>query len=248
MACVFAAVSSSCSMDRVVNAIESGRQKPEGEIVSKSYEFDDIRSIDTSSGIYVYYTYGPDVDPVRVEGPSDVLDALEIECDKDGELELSFKGNKRFRYSSKEQHVHVYVTAPEIREFEASSGGIIEADGAVTVDGTLSAGVSSGAYVNLGSVKAAKVKLESTSGGMLEIADVTAEELKAEASSGSQIKVAGVANSASLQASSGGSVDAPKLEARYGSAKASSGGSVRSAIKAAQIERSSGGSVRNRAE
>lgn len=243
MAVVFA---SSCSFDRVVNMVNTNGLTPQGAMTERTYEFGDIKSIETEAGIYVYYTCGERVEPVRVEGPEDVLEVLEVKCGRDGELELSFSGSKRFSYRSKEEHVHVYVTAPAVSGFEASSGGQIEAEGVVTVAGKLSADVSSGAYISFGGIRASEVELGASSGGTLEASDVVADDVEAEASSGAHIEVAGSAYSAQLKASSGGSVSAGKLEAERGKAKASSGGSVRSAIAVAEVERSSGGSVNNK--
>lgn len=236
----------SCSLDKMANVMGGGGQLPEGEIVSRTYDFNGVTGIDTSSGIYVYYTCLEETKPVKVVGPEDVLAELSVKLDRDGELKLSFKGNRRFSYRKNEQHAMVYVTAPGVRKYDASSGGLIEMTGPVTVSGTLEADVSSGGDIVFDGLRAGKVDFDASSGGMIKAKKVHADRLSAHASSGADITLAGSAIAAELSASSGGAVNASKLDVMRGKARASSGGSVKSAIKNAETKKSSGGSVSNK--
>ena len=108
----------SCSRDKVLGLVNLSSSTPEGKVITRTYDFREISSVDVSSGIYVFYTSAPVAEPVKVVGPEDVLEVLTVKCDSDGELELGFEGRKRFNFAKESDHVKVCLlyTSPSPRD------------------------------------------------------------------------------------------------------------------------------------
>ena len=230
-----------------INHIFSHGEKPSENIVTADYNFSDLKGIDTACGIIVHYTPTASAEPIRAEGPENVREALEIKRSKNGTLCLRIENGKNFRYRSKEQHANIWIAAPDISDFEASSGGSIIVDGALSLSTPVDIEASSGASVSIASIKATKMELEASSGAHIKISTLSAETVEADASSGAGITIAGGnATYAYFDASSGSSIKASELEVQKGSCSASSGASIKSSIRNAKTDKSSGGSVSNK--
>lgn len=263
---LIAAVGTACNPETVFGKLKG--EKPSETRTTLTYSFENIKGIDSSKGIIVFYTQQPTTEPVRIEGPENVVAALEIKLSKNGVLDLSMKKGKNFRYNSTEDHVQVWVKAPAATSFKASSGSFIcveepivsaepikikVSSGADMRMKSLSAGTatittSSGANIDLHALTADAATLKSSSGANLDIDSVNISgALTAEASSGAVIEIAsGKAEKGYFNASSGATVRAGKVSAQSGECKASSGGSIKSSIKNATVKQSSGGGVTNK--
>ncbi|MCM1331035.1 MAG: DUF2807 domain-containing protein [Bacteroides sp.] len=236
----------SCSSSSIYRMLSHG-EEPSENIVTNSYDFTDLKGIDTACGIIVHYTQTASAEPVRAEGPENVIEALEIKRSKDGTLCLRIENGKNFRYRSKEQHANIWIAAPAIADFEASSGGSIIVDGALSLSTPVDIEASSGASVSIASIKATKMELEASSGAHIKISTLSAETIEADASSGAGITIAGGnASYAYFDASSGSSIKASELNVQKGSCSASSGASIKSSIQNAKTDKSSGGSISNK--
>lgn len=257
---------SSCSIKEVKNMVTSiGGRTPSGKVIEKTWQFDNIKSIEASTGVVVHYTQQDSVAPVRISAPEDVLATAIVKMSKNGALEIYLEGGTNFRYTTDAQRLHAYVAAPSVSDFEAhSASSIIVADtlnittgveaethsGAVISFSTLIApqvefSTSSGSSIDVTSLSAEKVEFNTSSGSSIDAEAVTAEKFEADASSGSGIHAAGTATEADLEVSSGASIDCSQLKAQRGEATATSGGGIRCNITAAEINRSSGGRVKN---
>ncbi len=223
-------------------------EKPSKTRVERSYSFENIKGIDTSSGIIVHYTQQPSTQPVTVEGPENVVAAFEINFTKNGVLDLSMDSGKSFRYKSEEDHVNVWVAAPAVSSLEASSGGSIIVNEPITATEPIEINASSGAGIYVAQLNAVTANIKTSSGADVEIYSIKiTDSLSAGASSGAVIEIgAGTAENAYFKASSGASVRASGMTAQRGECKASSGGGIKSSIKQPSIKTSSGGSVINK--
>lgn len=245
-ALILGIAATSCSTSSIHQILSHG-EKPSENIVTNTYDFPDLKGIDTACGIIVHYTQKASAEPVRVEGPENVIDALEIKHSKDGTLHLRIENGRNFRYSSSQQHANIWIAAPDITDFEASSGGSIIVDGALSLSTPVDIEASSGASVSIASIKATKMELEASSGAHIKINTLSAETIEADASSGAGITIAGGnAAHAYFDASSGSSIKASELDVQKGSCSASSGASIKSSIRNAKTDKSSGGSVSNK--
>lgn len=238
----FAAIVGACSSNNI--NIGSTDAAAEGNIKTKTYNFtSDIKGIETSRGVIVHYTQESSTS-VRAEGSAKMLEAAEITL-SGGTLKATLKSNDNSRYTSAKDHLHVYVTAPSVNEFEASSGSSILSDG-INIYSRVKAEASSGANIQFAALSAPNISLEASSGSSIKAENIKATRFEAETGSGASIRAAGEAESAELEANSGSSIDARALKASSGSAEAGSGASVLSSISNCRVEKSGGGSVVNR--
>ncbi|MBD5267488.1 MAG: hypothetical protein HDS41_04785 [Bacteroides sp.] len=262
---LIAAVGTACNPATVFGKLKG--EKPSETRVNQTHSFENIMGIDSSRGIIVHYTQQPTTEPVRIEGPENVVAELEIKLDKKGILDLSMKSGKNFRYNSAEDHVQVWVKAPAVTSFKASSGSLISVEEPIVSAASIKIKVSSGADIRMKSLTAGTATITTSSGANIDLHALTADvailksssganldidsvaisdALTAEASSGAVVEMAsGTAAKGYFNASSGASVRAGKVTAQSGECKASSGGSIKSSIKNATVKQSSGGGVTN---
>ena len=256
---LIAAVGTACNPATVFGKLKG--EKPSETRVNQTHSFENIMGIDSSRGIIVHYTQQPTTEPVRIEGPENVVAELEIK------LDLSMKSGKNFRYNSAEDHVQVWVKAPAVTSFKASSGSLISVEEPIVSAASIKIKVSSGADIRMKSLTAGTATITTSSGANIDLHALTADvailksssganldidsvaisdALTAEASSGAVVEMAsGTAAKGYFNASSGASVRAGKVTAQSGECKASSGGSIKSSIKNATVKQSSGGGVTN---
>lgn len=206
--------------------------------------------VDVATGITLIYTPAATTKLTATGTPED-LERLEI-VRTGAALKIRFKssatifGKKIF--NSRKSRVTVTMSAPALRDYEASSGASIEVTAPIKLASeNVEIDISSGASFSAGTIICSNLEVEVSSGAGASIAAVKASKVEVEASSGASASVGGECTTAQLEASSGASVSAGSLKASSGSASASSGGSVSSAIESpSHIHKSSGGSVSNR--
>ncbi len=237
---------SACSVNEVKNiATGFGGRTPSGKITEKTWQFDDIKGIESASGVVVHYTQQATTAPVRVSAPEDVLKKAVVRMTSGGTLEIQLESGTNFRFGNDEQRLHAYVAAPSVSDFEAYSGSEIIVADTLNIYSKVEAESHSGATISFSTLISPKVEFSSSSGSSIDAEAVTAEKFEADASSGSNISASGTATEVDLEASSGASVDCRNLKAERGKASANSGGGIQSNIATAEIERSSGGRVKN---
>ena len=269
-ACAIAFSHFGCTADNAMqrNGYSAQRVTPSKTIIKKNYNTGNFTGIDVAQGIIVHYTQKSGKPSATVKGPDNIVSLLDIGV-VDSTIEIRYKDNVSISYSSGDEsrYVHVYLTSPSLKELDASSGARISVTGSIDVKCHFSIDVSSGAEVNLAtlktreadcnassgasivisSLKAEEVDLRSSSGANIKVSTLNSGALTARASSGADIKLAsGSSGYADYKASSSATISAGGLSAKRGSANASSSGTIISSIRNAEVRTSSSGSVRNR--
>ena len=193
--------------------------------------------VKVSMGIDLFLTQGNNV-KLTIEADDNIIDLLITEV-KGDVLHIYFDKNIG-RVESKK----VYLTMSDINSLSASSGADIVTKSKIVTD---------------------KLNLSASSGADIE-AELEVKELICKSSSGSDIELKGTSNKANVKASSGSEIDAAALIASFVTAESSSGADIsitanesitadassggdinyKGSPKEKDIEKSSGGSVRNR--
>lgn len=208
---------------------------------TKTYDADAFTGLDVSAGIDVSFETGADYS-VSAENTNGDFSDLRVEVKNGtlhvGRVERNWNGfGKRERYS-------VTVTAPALSKVKASSGSDVTGTGLSGEQVKLAS--SSGADINVTGVQATKVSLSSSSGSDLNVSG-TCVEVTADSSSGSDIRAAElICEDGNADASSGSDIEIHTTKRI--SADASSGGDVNvyGGPRDADIDKSSGGSVKIR--
>ncbi|MCF6328853.1 MAG: DUF2807 domain-containing protein [Henriciella sp.] len=206
---------------------------------TRNYDVSPFDGLEVSAGINVNFETGG-TQSVLVENKTGDFDDIIVEV-TGGKLVLKrprkIGWGKRPRYS-------VTVSAPRLNSVEASSGA--EATGS--------------------GLSGEQVRIETSSGADADITEIDAVKVTLHSSSGSDLDASGTCDSVSAHSSSGSGLDAGELVCRLGEADASSGSdltiyasegvdadassgasvNVLGAPTDADIEKSSGGSVRIR--
>lgn len=254
--------SASCINGTSITFINSDPNSP---LTTKTIQASDIQEIDTSCGIKVIYTQSSKTS-VTLKAPKDIIKYIIVEMDGN-ELKCHKKKNVQINI----KRATVTVSAPNVREFNASSGGSITMTKALNIHnqqcelsassgalinlvdincGNLEADASSGAAIKLNSASVkTDFEADATSGSDIKINQISANSVDADASSGAEIALSGKCTSVSFEASSGASINASKLTAQNGTATTSSGGSVSCNVKKSlnKNKHRSGGSIKNTA-
>lgn len=233
--------SASCINGTSITFINSDPNSP---LTTKTIQASDIQEIDTSCGIKVIYTQSSKTS-VTLKAPKDIIKYIIVEMDGN-ELKCHKKKNVQINI----KRATVTVSAPDVSEFNASSGGSITMTKALNLHNKqceLSA--SSGALINLVDINCGNLEADATSGSDIKINQISANSVDADASSGAEITLSGKCTSVSFEASSGASINAGKLTAQNGTATTSSGGSVSCNVKKSlnKNKHRSGGSIKNTA-
>jgi hypothetical protein len=216
---------------------------------SRIYDLADFDTVNIVTGVRALIkTGGPHA--VRVEGPDDILDKLEVSVASGrlfigighNFLDFVFGGGLLSLLGRGDIRLTAYVTLPILNGAEASSGARIAATNVESR--RFDAEASSGARVEISGFAGGDVRALASSGGLVELGGA-ASEIDAEASSGGSVRAERLtAARARLDASSGGRVTARVTERLR--AGASSGGAVEVEGNPAERETNSasGGSVR----
>lgn len=257
--CVSAA---SNAFEKLAN-LTMGEVEKGGPMKTITIQADKVTSIDTSSGIRVEYTQGS-VTSVTLTAPDNIIDDVEVTV-KNGELNCGMKTKRRVN-----KPITVTVTSPGVDELDASSGSSIKiVDGLDMPGAEMEISASSGARIDINNISAESIEGEASSGSALRIdgakattmaystssgssmrvESITAGSVTGKSSSGSSMGLSGTSKYVELRASSGSSLSGRSLVAETGMLKSSSGASVSGNVKGScEIEKSSGGSVSNRAD
>lgn len=227
-----------------------------------------VTKLDVSSSLDVEYIPAAG-NTVSVSAPENLMTFVKVE-NEGNELSIYLQGSFNLQGGNMRDLVKVHVTAPGIRDFEASSNAMIKINGDITADSfsadaasnaTITAGnvtvsrkaeieAASNAKVNLGCLNANSVELDAASNAKVNITQMhVAGKAEIEAASNAKVYVrAGSARQADLEASSNGKIDASEFHAGTGSLEAASNGRIASRIAApANISASSNGSINNNA-
>ncbi len=213
---------------------------PSGKIVSRTYNnIRGFNGISVSQGIEVKYTQSNDVS-IRVELPENLVKYLDVK--KSGNsLSISFSENAGS--VTRKCRTKVYVSAPGVIDFKASSAAEIKCQSLAASDKNVSVKSSSGAEVEFDRLLCRSLGASSSSAGEITVKNLSADVVAASVSSGAEIELEGKASQATYSASSGGSISADDLAVSNAKASASSGGSISTNARHLDSSTSSGGRV-----
>ena len=188
-----------------------------GNIISNTRNVAAFNAISASGSVNVTVQNGPQ--SVVVETDDNIMRNVETTV-SGNTLKIRLKNNNNLRNST----VNVYITAPVLKDIDASASAEIESKGSITSD--------------------SEIELKASSGSKIQM-DLDAPSVKADASSGGSVIVSGRTRNLTAKSSSGSNVNALLLKAENATANASSGGSVKvSASISVKAEASSGATVK----
>ena len=188
-----------------------------GNIISNTRNVASFNVISASGSVNVTLQKGPQ--SVVVETDDNIMRYVETTV-SDNTLKIRLKNINNLRNAT----VNVYVTAPVLKDIDASASAEIESKGSITSD--------------------SEIELKASSGSKIQM-DLDAPSVKADASSGGSVIVSGRTRNLTAKSSSGSNVNALSLKAENATANASSGGSVKvSASISVKAEASSGATVK----
>ena len=203
--------------------------EPSEKHVKKEYKVDAFEKIKASATIKMVYTQTEGEQKVVVDMPENLADKIEVEV-SGKELKVN--------YNSKingDRATTVYVEAPCVRSFKASSASTIvmtnglKADREVAIqassaasircEGTIEAKLiyvdaSSAATIGIAEAKAETIAVEASSAASADISNIDAETLSAKASSAATITLDGQYRTLLNEESSAGEVNAKRLKAK----------------------------------
>ena len=202
-----------------------------------------FNAIQTSVGIKVEYTVTPaDKKPIaKLSVDSCVADYVMVEI-KNNTLTVYFNNRDKNNIVCANNPI-LYLSAPAVEKFTASSGSGISIKNELSVDNRkIFFNISSGALIRADKVKCSTLSLDTSSGSKVDIASVetrnlavsassssittinklTADNVTVSASSAAQVNLSGTAGNAGISASSAAKVIAKDLHCKIADLSASS--------------------------
>lgn len=170
-----------------------------------------VTKLDVSSSLDVEYTPAAG-NTVSVSAPENLMTFVKVE-NEGNELSIYLQGSFNLQGGSMRDLVKVHVTAPGIRDFEASSNAMIKINGDYTAD-SFSADAASNATITAGNVTVSrKAELEAASNATLNIATLRAGAVELEASSNAKVNIGHmqVAGKAEIEAASNAKVNITEI-------------------------------------
>lgn len=190
--------------------------------VSENRTVADFKEIHSSTGVSVYYTQSS-TRSVKVESDNqEKLERIATEV-KNGKLKIYVKSDRKKRNDSF-KILKVYVSAPNVTEFEADSGSKITLENGVTSDSKIDIEVSSGSHIS-GNLTAKQIEIEVSSGSAFK-GEVKANSLDVEISSGSGVTLSGTADKLELDANSASNFKGEKFTVKTADINANSTSNV----------------------
>lgn len=93
--------------------------RPSAVIVTKSYWINNLKGILVSDKIIIHYTNQEEADSIKISGPQNMVDNLEIEKSLYGILNISLKRGDRFDCKSEDEYVKIWISQPNVSTFTA---------------------------------------------------------------------------------------------------------------------------------
>lgn len=191
-----------------------------GAVTSRDYQVGTFSEIALGGPHDVEFKAGPDVS-VRAEGPSDILDVMEIKVE-DGKLLIGIKKMRSFRMAAGAKAVKVTVTAPTVSALSIGGSGDIVAD----------------------SIEGAKLDTAIGGSGDITVGAVKVDTASASIAGSGTIKLTGTAGSTSTNIAGSGDVDLSGLQADIADANiVGSGNASLYARKSAEVKIMGSGDV-----
>ncbi len=141
-------------------------------------------------------------------------------------------------------NVQITVTAPDVNEFDCSTGVILTID-AINNYKKVDIEMGTGGSLKAGTIKSPLVDIDCSTGAIATIDNLEADKASIDASTGATINVAGKVEEASLDASTGATINAGNLICEVASVDASVGATITFNATRASTDTSTGATVRN---
>ncbi len=168
--------------------------------VSENRTVSDFTKIHTSSGVNVYYTQSSEKS-VRVEtDDKEKLNRIKTVV-SGGKLKIHIKSVRgKWGEDDTFKKLKVYVSAPDVKTFEADSGLKITLENGVTSDSKIDIEVSSGSNIS-GNLSAKQIEIEVSSGSAFK-GEINSKSVDVEINSGSNVTISGNADVIELEVNS----------------------------------------------
>ena len=168
--------------------------------VSENRTVSDFTQIHTSTGVNVYYTQSSGKS-IKVETDNqEKLNRIKTEV-SGGKLKIYIKSVRgKWGEDNTFKNLKIYVSAPDVKVFEADSGSKITLENGVTSDSKIDIEVSSGSHIS-GNLTTKQIEIEASSGSVFK-GEIKANSLDVEINSGSNVSVLGSADNLELEVSS----------------------------------------------
>ena len=169
-----------------------------------------VTKLDVSSSLDVEYT--PAGNTVSVSAPENLMTFVKVE-NEGNELSIYLQGSFNLQGGSMRDLVKVHVTAPGIRDFEASSNAMIKINGDIN-DYSFSAEAASNATITAGNVTVSrKAEIEAASNAKVNLGHLSANSVDLEAASNAKVNIGQmqVAGKAEIEAASNAKVNITEI-------------------------------------
>lgn len=205
-----------------VNDGHGGEVIASGADVTRNVNVGRFSSLDVSSAIKVNYAVGSNVS-VSVTAPENVMPYVVVKVDGD-ELECYLKHKS---FNLKNRQIVVNITAPMVKEIEASGASSVNVLSDVSGMASIEADASGASNVNFKSLSADKVEFDVSGASSIIATTVKAKLADLEASGASNITIAGTASSVGASASGASNIDISGLTVSGGSLSASGASNIK---------------------
>jgi hypothetical protein len=209
----------------IINGGSSNKVIASTRNVNKSVSVTPFNKISVSNGIKVCYTQSRKT-AVSLYAPNNVVNYVVVKV-SGKKLDIRYKKGVTIDYGKNTQAPVVYVLAPDVYDFEAESGSVIEISDDLNCNNKIELEASSGAKITTKDLTAINVSIESESGALVNVAEVNCTKFELETESGSQTSVKSVkATTADIEASSGSQANVKKAVCGTVKTDASSGSKI----------------------
>ncbi len=164
--------------------------KPSDTIVTRDYYFEKISGIIAASNcITVYYSQQKHTS-VKVEGPSNMVEELEIKSDARDRLIVELKNSDRFDVMYKSQRVKVWITSPYVHHIEAMAWASVIVPDSIDIPNSLDISAFTDATIKLSDIKTGRLSVQAYQSSHITIGDVKATSIRSESYTDAIIDIA----------------------------------------------------------
>lgn len=133
---------------------------PSESISTTEFSFNKINGISVASkNVIAHYSQQPEIS-VRVEGPSNMVESINIKTDLSGILRIELKNSDYFNVTSESQIVKVWISSPQINLIEVMDKATIMIPKLIEPYGSLDVKSFSKGRILFGEVQSSSVSIE----------------------------------------------------------------------------------------
>lgn len=181
----------------------------------------DFTQIHTSTGVNVYYMQSSEKS-IKVETDNqEKLNRIKTVV-SGGKLKIYIKSVREKDNTFK--NLKIYVSAPDVKVFEADSGSKIILENGVTSDSKIDIEVSSGSHIS-GNLTTKQIEIKASSGSAFK-GEIKANSIDVEINSGSNVSILGSADNLELEVSSASNFTGKDFTAKTASIEANTASNV----------------------